>query len=101
MHHLTKNGDKYFSGPHDFHPSWSPQGDAIVFERDAPDFSDSGIFIVRSDGSGSRKILSLGRSPRAVTLQRSRGQKSNSSAERRLKQIESDGAMPQWGPAAN
>ena len=44
---LTKNGDDYFSGPHDFHPSWSPQGDAIVFERDAPDFSSSGIFIVK------------------------------------------------------
>jgi Tol biopolymer transport system component len=102
LHRLTRNGDEYFSGPHDFHPSWSPQGDAIVFERDAPDFSDSGIFIVRSDGSGPRKILSLGRSPRAGTVQRSRGQKlDNSTAERRLKQIESGGAMPQWGPAAN
>jgi Tol biopolymer transport system component len=102
LHRLTKNGDKYFSGPHDFHPSWSPQGDAIVFERDAPDFSDSGIFIVRSDESGSRKILSLGKSARAEALQRPRGQKLDSStAERRLKQIESGGAMPQWGPAAN
>lgn len=102
LRRVTKNGDEYFSGPHDFHPSWSPQGDAIVFERDAADFSNSGIFIVRSDGSGSRKILSLGRSPRAAALQRPRGQRLDSSAaRRRLKQIESGGAMPQWGPAAN
>ena len=102
LHRVTRNGDQYFSGPHDFHPSWSPQGDAIVFERDAPDFSNSGIFIVKSDGSGSKKIISLGRSPRAGTLQRPRGQKLGSSAaQRRLNQIEAGGALPQWGPAAN
>ena len=102
LRRITKNGDQYFSGSHDFHPSWSPQGDAIVFERDAPDFSNSGIFIVKTDGSGCKKILSLGISPRAGTLQRPRGQKSDSSTARRhLKQIESGGAMPQWGPAAN
>ena len=54
---LTNNGNDYFAGPHDFHPSWSPQGDAIVFQRDAPDFSSSAIYIMKHDGTGCRKLL--------------------------------------------
>lgn len=98
---LTRNGNDYFSGPHDFHPSWSPQGDAIVFERAAPDFSSAGIFIVKSDGSGCAKVLALGSSARRSKLHSQRNQKLDSRAVRRLKQIEDGGAMPQWGPAAN
>jgi Tol biopolymer transport system component len=97
---LTKNGDDYFSGPHDFHPSWSPQGDAIVFERDAPDYSSSGIFIMKSDGSGDAKeVLALGSSPRKSILQRERNRTLGSRTLRRLKQIEDGGALPQWGSA--
>src|SRR5262249_5804669 len=51
LNRLTRNGNDYFAGPHDFSPSWSPQGDAIVFERDAPDFSSSSIVIMKADGS--------------------------------------------------
>lgn len=95
---LTKNGNDYFSGPHDFHPSWSPQGDAIVFERDAPDFSNSGLFIMKPDGSGCMKVLALGPSGRA-SKRRQPDQKLDSRTARRLKQIEDGGAMPQWGAA--
>jgi Tol biopolymer transport system component len=98
---LTKNEDDYFAGPHDFHPSWSPQGDAIVFERDAPDYSSSGIFIMKSDGSGGKEVLALGSSPRKSILRQQHDQNLNSRRARRLKQIEDGGAMPQWGPAAN
>jgi dipeptidyl aminopeptidase/acylaminoacyl peptidase len=98
---LTNNGDDYFSGPHDFHPSWSPQGDAIVFERDAPDYSSSGIFIMKSDGSGGKEVLALGSSARKSILRQQHDQNLNSRTARRLKQIEDGGAMPQWGPAAN
>jgi len=98
---LTKNGDDYFSGPHDVHPSWSPQGDAIVFERDAPDYSSSGIFIMKADGSGLKKVLSLGSSARKSKLQSQRTLSLDSRAARRLKQIEEGGALPQWGPAEN
>jgi Tol biopolymer transport system component len=98
---LTKNGDDYFSGPHDFHPSWSPQGDAIVFERDAPDYSSSRIFIMKSDGSGGKEVLAIGSSSRKSVLQRERNGTLDSRTVRRLKQIEDGGAMPQWGPAAN
>ena len=98
---LTKNGDDYFSGPHDFHPSWSPQGDAIVFERDAPDYSSSGIFIMKSDGSGGKEVLALGSSPRKGRLRQQRNGKLDTRTARSLKQIEEGGALPQWGPAAN
>ncbi|HXJ90135.1 MAG TPA: hypothetical protein VMS18_25215 [Candidatus Binatia bacterium] len=98
---LTNNGKDYFSGPHDFHPSWSPQGNAIVFERDAPDFSSSGIFVMNSDGSRCAKVFALGSSGHRNKIQLRRDQAVNSRAMRRLKQIEDGGALPQWGPAAN
>jgi Tol biopolymer transport system component len=37
----------------DFSPSWAPQGDAIIFERDAPDFSRFDTWIMAPDGSGA------------------------------------------------
>jgi Tol biopolymer transport system component len=98
---LTNNGDDYSNGPHDFHPSWSPQGDAIAFERDTPDFSSSGIFIMKPDGGGSAKVLTLSPPARANRLQRLHGQKLDSRSARRLKQIEDGGALPQWGPATH
>jgi Tol biopolymer transport system component len=98
---LTKNGHDYFAGPHDFHPSWSPQGDAIVFERDAPDYSSSGIFIMKSDGSGSKEVLALGSPVRKSILQRQQNHSLGGRTARRLKQIEDGGALPQWGPAGN
>jgi Tol biopolymer transport system component len=101
LRRLTNNGDEYFSGSHDFHPSWSPQGDAIVFERDAPDFSSSGIFIMKSDGSGCASVLALGSSARRNKMPRQGNGTLDSRAARRMKQIEDGGAMPQWGPAAN
>jgi TolB protein len=36
---ITHNGDDFGAAPHDFNPSWSPEGDAIVFERQTPDFA--------------------------------------------------------------
>ena len=99
---LTKNGKQYFAGPHDFHPSWSPQSDAIVFERDAPDFSSLGIFIMKRDGSSCMKLMSLGNSAR-VQVQKTRGghQPGDRMAARRAKEIEEGGAMPRWGVASN
>lgn len=102
-HRLTKNGNDYFNGPHDYHPSWSPQGDFIVFERDAPDFSSFGIFVMKADGSRPTKVLNLPKSahsnfgsyrmtPRGI---------GSPNPNRRLKQIEEGGALPRWGVAPN
>jgi Tol biopolymer transport system component len=101
LRRLTNNGDDYPSGAHDFHLSWSPQGNAIVFERDAPDFSSSGIFIMKSDGSGGKEVLALGSSAHKSSLRGQRNRTLDSRTARRLKQIEDGGATPQWGPAGN
>src|SRR5205807_1586097 len=51
LRQLTDNGNDYFARPHDINASWSPEGDAIAFERDAPDFSSSAIYIMKLDGT--------------------------------------------------
>ncbi len=97
LNRLTRNGDDYFAGPHDFFPSWSPQGDAIVFERDAPDFSSSSIVIMKADGSGSKKLLTLRPSARTKRFLDNRIHGSGRGAKRRLKEIEEGGDLPRWG----
>jgi Tol biopolymer transport system component len=102
LRRLTKNGDDYPTGSHDFHPSWSPQGDAIVFERDAPDFSSASVFIIGADGNGCRNVAALPtvarpNIPHIKELRGVRGQIPN----RHLKQIEEGGALPQWGVASD
>lgn len=100
---LTHNGSDYFAGPHDFDPSWSPQGDAIVFERDAPDFSITSIFVVPVDGSGPTQVMALPASK--VHVDQSRGTKRDITRDRNsgnhLHDIEDGGALPRWGPAPN
>ena len=104
LRRLTKNGNDYFNGPHDYHPSWSPQGDAIVFERDAPDFSSSGIIIMKADGSRPAKVLSLSAKPAHSNLRSYRMAPrgtGSSGPNRRPKQIEEGGGLPRWGVAPN
>ena len=100
LRRLTRNGDDYFAGPHDFQPSWSPQGDAIVFERDAPDFSKSEIVVMKADGSRSRRLLTLRPS---AHMKRASGNTMHGSgrdvSRRRLQQIHEGGGLPQWGVA--
>ena len=98
---LTSNGNDYFAGPHDFHPSWSPQGDSIVFERDAPDFSSSAIYIMKHDGTGCRKLFTLHNSPRSTypRANQIQGRLRSAVILRSPTQIETGGALPQWGVA--
>ena len=103
LRQLTNNGNDYFNGPHDFQPSWSPQGDAIVFVRQAPDFSSHAIYMVRFDGTGCRKLLELHGPPRSnhSRLNRLQGRATSAIKGRNLTQIEEGGAVPQWGVASN
>jgi Tol biopolymer transport system component len=101
---LTNNGNYYLSGPHDFHPSWSPQGDAIVFERDAPDFSGSAIYIMKQDGTGCRKLFNLPNSSSHSRFSRANevhGHQRSNLGNRNPTEIEAGGALPQWGVASN
>ncbi len=100
LHRLTRNGNDYFAGPHDLSPSWSPEGDAIVFQRVAPDLSSSSIVIMKPDGTGSKTLLTLRPSVRTNRSLDSRIHAlSPGATKRRLKEIEEGGALPQWGVA--
>jgi Tol biopolymer transport system component len=103
LRQLTNNGSAYLGGPHDFHPSWSPQGDAIVFERQTPDKSSSAIFIIEFDGTGCRKILTLPNSRRSEFSRPNQIQTRLRSAtvHDNPMQIEAGGALPQWGVASH
>jgi Tol biopolymer transport system component len=48
----------------DVDPSWSPQGDAIAFQRFSPDRSSSSVHVIRPDGRGLRKIQDDAQQPR-------------------------------------
>ena len=91
LHYLTRNGSKYFTGPRDRNPAFSPDGNYIVFERHAPDFDTVSIYIMRSDGSGLTSV---------ATLPRTKEPAQNMTTTRRLKKLESGGAIPRWGVAA-
>jgi Tol biopolymer transport system component len=100
---LTNNNQHfkgYFTGPHDILPSWSPQGDAIVFERDAPDFSSSALYVMNPDGSGAMPIVE-GLAGRSVPAQRSTrpGKRTPKDLMRTL--LEPEGIIPRWGSATN
>jgi Tol biopolymer transport system component len=101
LHRLTYNGQQYFAGPHDFFPSWSPEGDALVFERDAPDFSSSAIYVMNADGTGSGERLVLKRSLSSAADSRRMQALRHSTKNRHLREIEEGGALPRWGVAAN
>jgi len=100
---LTDNNSNYrgyFAGPHDIAPSWSPNGDAIVFEHDAPDYSSSAIYIMKVDGSGRQLVLgAVHRRMPSAALNTSGPRKSRVDRRRRL--LEPDGILPRWGAAKN
>jgi TolB protein len=88
VQYLTHNGRDYANGPHDSNPAFSPDGEFIVFERDAPDFSNSAIYLMKADGSMVKSL---------ATLSRRKNDFHNTHRRRRLTKIEDGGATPRWG----
>ena len=88
---------------HDFFPSWSPDGTFIAFERDAADFSSSGIFVIQADGSDpSQKLMMPTPWRRALnSIQPHARMTAKSAAHQHLRLIENGGFDPRWGPAPN
>jgi len=87
------------SVPHDANPSWSPQGDAIVFERISPDASTTALYILDRDGGNLRAVMHLPARPALpMPRQNSPGGTRRTKPEM-LKLIELDGAIPRWGAA--
>jgi TolB protein len=101
LHELTHNGTDFDAGPHDFDPSWSPEGDAIVFERQTPD--SAGIFVLKVGGNAPVQKLSLPVA-RFRSAQLSHNKHEVIQSEKnggRIHEIEEGGALPRWGPAPN
>lgn len=95
----NRNWNGINSVPHDVNPSWSPHGDAIVFERDAPDFSTSALYIMNADGTNVRAILQL---PARRTMTQPGAKKfvdARRARPKRFKLIEQGGSFPRWGVA--
>jgi len=99
---LTFNNNQWHglnTAPHDLAPSWSPQGDAIVFERNSPDGSQSAIYVMNRDGSNQKMILQVP-AHRAVSLpMRNRIAGARKATPDMLNVIEQGGFFPRWGPA--
>lgn len=101
LRELTHNGNDYNAGPHDNNPSWSPDGNWIVFERFAPDFSSSGIYVMRADTGETRCVIALpavrntNERPSHLAPGARRGHKTTPM------EIEAGGTLPRWGPAPN
>jgi hypothetical protein len=76
-----------------------PQGDAIVFERDAPDFGSSGIYILGHGGNLAGQPMLIPGSMRAIALSKTKVPARN--VKRPPKQIEGGGALPRWGAASS
>jgi len=98
LRQITSSGDGHVGGPHDVFPSWSPRGDAIVFERDAPDFSSFSIYVVRFDGGGFTQPLAL-RTREAVSRARAAHNRRMGNARHHVALLEEGGGLPQWGPS--
>lgn len=88
VRYLTRNGTDYFNGPHDRNPAFSPDGEFIVFERNAPDFSSSGIYLMNADGSALKAL---------AIFPKRKNDLRNAHGRRRLTKIEDGGAIPRWG----
>jgi Tol biopolymer transport system component len=101
LRRLTRNeyGDNYNGYPHDYKPSWSPQGNAIVFERDAPDFSSSAIYILGPGENLAGRPLMIPGSSRSAGLSKAKPQTHR--IRRPPMQIEGGGALPRWGATPN
>jgi Tol biopolymer transport system component len=104
LQRLTKNNfpgqRSYFAEPHDFNPSWSPRGDAIVFERWNGPYTSWGIYVLTGNGAArtTKRLLagdSLGPArPPVFGAHQIRGR--NDAA---LQQINIGGTVPRWGSA--
>ena len=102
MRELTHNGNDYNAGPHDNNPSWSPDGNFIVFERFAPDFSSSGIYVIRADTGEMRPLIALP-AVRNMNVKSTGGAAKASKRDKASipQEIEAGGSLPRWGPASN
>ena len=82
----------------DIGPVWSPQGDAIAFERDSADGSTFSIYVKSLDRSGAQMVFQGARNRTLDSSSSIRsglgGMRSHDAARR----IQTGAAAPRWGP---
>jgi TolB protein len=83
----------------DLGPVWSPQGNAIAFERDSPDGRTFAIYVTNPDGSGERLVFQGPRSD-AATFSSPLGPVLGRGKDKPdLRLIQTGAQSPRWGPA--
>jgi Tol biopolymer transport system component len=80
-------------------PSWSPEGDAIVFQRRNLETGMAGIFILRFDGKGETLILERNASMLRPGTKRTFRNRLSKSGQNTVTPVENGGFEPRWGAA--
>jgi TolB protein len=84
---------------HDVFPSLSPDGTSIAFERDTPDFSTGGIYVMNLDGSSQGMVFQGPRVRSAIEQpQRHLGMIGKQAGKHPPRLIEENAFTPRWGP---
>jgi Tol biopolymer transport system component len=80
-------------------PSWSPHGDAIVFDQYVPSTNTQAIFVMNADGSGIRQIMKLSAATHRVIAQTSAQELQGTMRRHRFpREIELGGTWARWSP---
>ena len=82
----------------DSQPSWSPQGNAIVFERDNTTFTASQIVVITANGSGQNLALQSPGSKNFIVTPKERFITKKRAGKGRQTSILNFGFFPRWGP---
>jgi len=84
----------------DFTPSWSPQEDAIAFERDNTSFTASAIYVITANGSGQNLALQSFGSKAVFVTPKDRLIAKKRAGKGLQSSILNSGFSPRWGPAS-
>jgi Tol biopolymer transport system component len=91
---LTRINDShrrpYLAAPHDFAPSWAPDGDAIVFERDNGPFTKHSIIVMNARAGSTAAVFNYATRGRNEMRRR---------VGPLVRRDIGSGAYPRWGAA--
>jgi len=82
----------------DAQPSWSPQQNAIVFERDNITFTASQLMVITTNGSGQNLALQSPGSKNLIVTPKQRFITKKRAGKGRQTLILNFGSFPRWGP---
>lgn len=94
----NQNWNGYLTGAHDILPSWSTEGDAIAFERDAPDFSASTLYTINADGTGLKAVRTVKGNRSAARRVHDPHNSLSQTIRRYLTIVANTAIEPRWGP---